>query len=62
MHLISKLILQMKFKIAGEFMKDKQFIDIYDIDNVNLELKPRDIVMINALTKTIINADEEVTF
>ena len=43
-------------------MKDKQFIEIYDIDNVNFELKPRDIVMINALTKTIINADEEVTF
>ena len=61
-HLIAKLILQMKFKIAGEFMKDKQFVDIYDIDKVNLELKPRDIVMINALTKTIINADEEVTF
>lgn len=61
-HLIAKLITQLKFKIAGEFMKDKQFIDIYDIDSVNLELKPRDIVMINALTKTIINADEEVTF
>lgn len=61
-HLIAKLILQMKFKIAGEFMKDKQFIDIYDIDNVNLELKPRDSVMINALTNTIINSDEEVTF
>jgi hypothetical protein len=61
MHLIAKLILQLKFKIAGEFMKDKQFIDIYDIDSVNLELKPRDIVLINALTNAVINADEEVT-
>lgn len=61
MHLIAKLILQLKFKIAGEFMKDKQFVDIYDIDSVNLELKPRDIVLINALTNAIINADEEVT-
>lgn len=61
MHLIAKLILQLKFKIAGEFMKDKQFIDIYDIDSVNLELKPRDIVLINALTNAVINADEEIT-
>lgn len=60
-HLIAKLIIQLKFKIAGEFMKDKQFIDIYDIDSVNLELKPRDIVLVNALTNAIINADEEVT-
>lgn len=59
MHLISKLIIQLKFKIAGEFMKDKQFIDIYDIDSVNLELKPRDIVLVNALTNAIINADEQ---
>ena len=59
MHLISKLIIQLKFKIAGEFMKDKQFIDIYDIDSVNLELKPRDIVLINALTNAIINTNEQ---
>lgn len=59
MHLISKLIIQLKFKIAGEFMKDKQFIDIYDIDNVNLELKPRDIVLVNALTNAIINTNEQ---
>lgn len=59
MHLISKLIIQLKFKIAGEFMKDKQFIDIYDIDSVNLELKPRDIVLVNALTNAIINTNEQ---
>ncbi|MCZ0950766.1 hypothetical protein N7T98_25650, partial [Pseudomonas syringae pv. tomato] len=61
MHLITKLMLRLKFKMAGEFMKDKQFIDIYDIDSVNFELKPRDIVMIKALTNAVINADEEVT-
>lgn len=59
MHLISKLIIQLKFKIAGEFMKDKQFIDIYDIDSVNLELKPRDIVLVNALTNAVINTNEQ---